>query len=402
MNRDLRILHTADLHLGTPFHYLDVAKQKLMRSEQEKIFFQIINLSEGQEIDFLTIAGDLFDLAEPDKALIKKIYQGFNSIPNTNIIINPGNHDYWHQSGLWQEFSNLSHLYVFEPQIDYFDFPMWNVRFHGKPFLSQSSPESLWLLDDPEIKEKSINILIQHGDLSKNKIRSNYNPMDHYWLDRNGFDLALLGHIHNVNDVIKTDQGIPCVYGGCPMGRGFDETGIKGIYLIDLSDTKFNKTSFLPLSGPQFHKIELNLSSFNYNNQLELQKAILENVDEKTSTTNRNSKFDCCQLKLTGSLKQKINYEMLDQSLANMFFYTELIDQTKQIIDMDSLQEEHSLRGDVTRYAKQLVIRSDMLDNVLDELGLSNLNDEQAKKIVKQAYYFTMQAAEEDLDIYDN
>ena len=93
---------------------------------------------------------------------------------------------------------------------------------------------------------------------------------------------------------------------------------------------------------------------------------------------------------------------MLLTKLQEIFFYVELRDETKMKIDFTGLIEEHSLRGDVTRYAKQLAAEPDLLNKVLEDLGLRNLNAEQAKQVIEQGYFFTMQAAEQDLDIYEN
>ncbi|NLM19655.1 MAG: DNA repair exonuclease [Clostridiaceae bacterium] len=403
MKRNLKILHTADLHLGSPFSFLEPAKQKVMNSEQEKVFFQIIDFCRKERVNFLTIGGDLFDSSNPDKHLLDRVYQGFSAIPQVKIIINPGNHDYWHQAGFWQSFYDLQHVFVFEPQTECFRFDDQKIRFYGKPFISQSSPSPLWQGIDLKLDSVYFNILLQHGDLQSSNSPSNYNPLNMSWFDRCGFDLVLLGHIHKSDKEIHTAEGIPCLYSGCPSGRGFDEDGSKGVFLLELIETsEVGKISFIPLAGPKFFKIRLDITQIDFDTQLELHEKILITLEKRISAYRIRSNYDCCQLKLVGYLSQKINRELLLTKLKTMFFYVELVDETKMMIDFASLMEEHSLRGDVTRYAKRLATGPDLLNKVLEELGLSDLNVEQAKQVIEQGYYFTMQAAEQDLDIYED
>ncbi|NLJ69942.1 MAG: DNA repair exonuclease [Clostridiaceae bacterium] len=403
MKRNLKIVHTADLHLGSPFSFLEPAKQKAMHSEQEKVFIQIIDFCRKERVDFLTIGGDLFDSSEPGEYLLNKVYQGFAAIPQVEILINPGNHDYWYQAGFWQKFSDMQHVHIFEPSIEYFEFDDLKIRFYGKPFLSQSSPQALWQGSDLKLDSAYFNILLQHGDLQSTNSKSNYNPLSLSWFDRVGFDLVLLGHIHKSDNEILTAQGIPCLYSGCPCGRGFDEDGSKGIYLLELIEaSEVGKISFIPLAGPKFFKIRLNLTQFDFDSQLELLEKIIAALEKRIAAYQIRSNYDCCQLKLTGYLSQKINRELLLSKLKNIFFFVELIDETKMKIDFTGLMEEHSLRGDVTRYAKQLATGPDLLNKVLEDLGLSDLNVEQAKQVIEQGYYFTMQAAEQDLEIYED
>ena len=59
MKARLKILHTADLHLGKPYPFLNIAKQKAMQAEQERLFSQIIRIAAQEKVDFLVLAGDI-------------------------------------------------------------------------------------------------------------------------------------------------------------------------------------------------------------------------------------------------------------------------------------------------------------------------------------------------------
>ena len=57
----LRILHTGDLHLDSPFRGLTPEKARLRREEQRTLLERIRTLAEERQVDVVLIAGDLFD-----------------------------------------------------------------------------------------------------------------------------------------------------------------------------------------------------------------------------------------------------------------------------------------------------------------------------------------------------
>ena len=79
--------------------------------------------------------------------------------------------------------------------------------------------------------------------------RSPYNPVTGAQVENSGLDYLALGHIHK-GDSFRAGQTL-CVWPGCPMGRGFDETGVKGVLVVELEDTV--SARFLPLSTPRFY-----------------------------------------------------------------------------------------------------------------------------------------------------
>ncbi|MGD9097912.1 MAG: metallophosphoesterase, partial [Desulfobacterales bacterium] len=67
-NRDLfsmfKFIHTADIHLDSPLHRLatyDGAPVEEMRQASRRAFENLIDLALSESVDFVLIAGDLFD-----------------------------------------------------------------------------------------------------------------------------------------------------------------------------------------------------------------------------------------------------------------------------------------------------------------------------------------------------
>lgn len=87
----MKILHTADWHLGQMFYQYD-------RSYEHKMFLDWLLETIGtQKIDVLLVSGDVFDVSNPSAGSIRIFYtflnKATNLYPHLQIIITAGNHD---------------------------------------------------------------------------------------------------------------------------------------------------------------------------------------------------------------------------------------------------------------------------------------------------------------------
>lgn len=87
----MKILHTADWHIGQLFHEYD------RTYEHQQFLDWLILTLQSENIDILLISGDVFDISNPGAASIKMFYTFLNQAtqvnPNLQIIITAGNHD---------------------------------------------------------------------------------------------------------------------------------------------------------------------------------------------------------------------------------------------------------------------------------------------------------------------
>jgi exonuclease SbcD len=87
----MKILHTADWHLGQLFHEFD-------RSfEHEQFLNWLLETISQEEIEVLLVSGDVFDISNPAAASIRMFYSFLQKATATNpqlqIVITAGNHD---------------------------------------------------------------------------------------------------------------------------------------------------------------------------------------------------------------------------------------------------------------------------------------------------------------------
>jgi exonuclease SbcD len=87
----MRILHTADWHIGQLFHEYD------RTHEHQQFLDWLVQTLKDESIDVLLLSGDVFDLSNPSAASVSMFYTFLNAATRTNpylqIIITAGNHD---------------------------------------------------------------------------------------------------------------------------------------------------------------------------------------------------------------------------------------------------------------------------------------------------------------------
>ncbi len=112
----LRLLHTADVHLGAAFGFLGHLGRE-QRDQLKGTFSRVVDLALTSQADVLLIAGDLFDSAYPHPGLVGEVVYQLRRLDSEGIwtLIAPGTHDRLQPGGVYDgaEFSSLAHVQVF-------------------------------------------------------------------------------------------------------------------------------------------------------------------------------------------------------------------------------------------------------------------------------------------------
>lgn len=87
----IRVLHTADWHIGQLFHEYD-------RTYEHRQFLDwLLDTLCTEQIDVLLVSGDVFDMSNPSAASIRMFYSFLNrsvkNNPGLQVIVTAGNHD---------------------------------------------------------------------------------------------------------------------------------------------------------------------------------------------------------------------------------------------------------------------------------------------------------------------
>ena len=225
----LKILHSADWHLDSAFVSFTEEQRAYLRQAQRQIPGKIARLVRQEGCDLVLLAGDLFD-GEATRESIELVRQALKDccVP---VFISPGNHDFCTDGSPWLEESWPENVHVFTGALEAVAVPELDCRIYGAGYQNMDCPP---LLEDfhAEGMEK-YQIAVLHGDPTVSN--SPYCPITAAQVRNSGLDYLALGHIHKAGG-FRAGATL-CAWPGCPMGRGWDETGEKGLCIVTLEDT---------------------------------------------------------------------------------------------------------------------------------------------------------------------
>ena len=242
----MKILHSADWHLCSPLQGRSEAQTQLLKAHLLQIPGKIAALCRAEGCDLMLLAGDLFDGpydADTFCILCQALEEA--AVP---VFITPGNHDFADMNSPWltQRFPKNVHVFT-RPVMESVEVPSLGYRVYGAGFTAMDCPA---LLENFQAKADLPAIGILHGDPTQNA--SPYNPITQAQVRQSGLAYLALGHIHKGGS-FRAGNTL-CAWPGCPMGRGYDEEGEKGVLIVTVEDTV--TTRFVPLGTPQFFDLE--------------------------------------------------------------------------------------------------------------------------------------------------
>ena len=224
----LKILHSADWHLDSPFAGFSEGQRELLKNEQKTIPEKISRLCRQETCDLVLLAGDLFDgEASADTVGLLKKALAECAVP---VFIAPGNHDFCAPGSPWLEETWPENVHIFTGTMESVALPELDCRVYGAGYQSMDCGA---LLENFHAQgSETYQIAVLHGDPTKKT--SPYNPITAQQVRDSGLDYLALGHIHKAG-TFHAGRTL-CAWPGSPMGRGWDETGEKGVCIVTLGE----------------------------------------------------------------------------------------------------------------------------------------------------------------------
>lgn len=326
----IQIVHCADMHFDSSFSIMQ-NKVALRREEQRESFRRIIKRVKKDKSEVLLIAGDLFENNLTTKETICFLKKCFEEIPDTYIFISPGNHDPATPGSFYITENWPINVFIFKGALEVFELPNLNLRVYGAGFTNNFARTPL--LNVPlTIDTSFINILLIHGDTSS--VNSPYNSITPEVIAASKMDYVALGHIHNFSGIQKAGNTF-FAYSGIPEGRGFDETGDKGIISGTISKNNCD-LRYISMCVRKYISVEIDISDC----------SSLEDASNKISDIIKEEN-NLYKVFLTGALAPEIRIRpsLLISKLKDKYFYIKIIDRTVNKVNLEILRKETSLKG---------------------------------------------------------
>ena len=322
----MQIIFTSDTHFDSRF----TNENAFLRcGELISCFKEIVDYGKKLGCAAILLGGDLFDTPYPSeetKAALKNIIASASEIKFIAIC---GNHDPLFETAFYSDLAD--NFYVFPDKIT--PYKLQDITIYG------ISENSEFQKNDPfkDFKAEGKFITLSHGDIY---------PAS---LSETGASLCLLGHIHKTS-VTSLSSGANAIYSGTPAGRGFDECGQKGFYVIDTDDFSYK---FINTSAKIYKEYQIDASGIQSPSEL---IALLENTNI--------SQNEIARAVIVGALKAPFTIDC-EKLVGLVPKFLEIKDKTEIDIDVMESISENTLEGEFVRLMVKELEKTDDKEKVL-------------------------------------
>ena len=369
---------------------------------------RVVDAALARKVDFVIVAGDIFDSVRASYRDYVRFFDGLQRLDAEGIpaYLCTGNHD---PLSLWQkDFFALppstTMLAADRPDFALFERdgqPLAIIAGRGYPNKVWSPHEDIAAgltrqaaLDalGPRAREAPFAVGVLHTGLNLDPVKA---PTDPAALLQTGFDYWALGHIHR--RFVNNERDPRVVFSGCVQGRDVRETGARGIYVVELTDTAPPQLTFVPTASVVWEQLEVDVSDCA--NIPSLVKKVMRELFAVNGTVSCEMMVSRITLTGTTALHEVLErpgvLEEVRSSLNDAyseFFCDALIDRTRTPLDEAALRAEGMFPAVFLRTADALKADTEAQIGYVQEEFLARnipltaaMSDKQARRLTEEA-----------------
>lgn len=405
MAKSIKFIHTADIHLGKKLScnsQKNIDLEALFTSAAEQSFENLVELAVEEEIDFILIAGDLYDR---EARSIKSSRFFLNQCQylkqkEIEIYIISGNHD---PAGIENEVFELpENVHYFSSEnvesLEYYKGNKLAVRILGQSYRQKFEDRKMYnYYTAPD--QSVFNIALLHTALNKDNNR--YVPVNKSdLLTKNEIHYWALGHIHQYQKINKN----PSIYfPGTLQAHNISEQGTKGVILAEVDSNLKIKEKFIPLAPVVFKEIEINLEKEEVlDNITDLQQLIIKKLEkslDQIKTKNKKIKYKIKAAVIRLSINGRTpvhqyaaeNREELEETLVEemrvkfskesprIWLHSLILRTAKALENLEKLKENSQLYQNVDQLITEVLNDAELNQELLAEWGQIWQGDQNAE-----------------------
>jgi DNA repair exonuclease SbcCD nuclease subunit len=234
----LKLLHTADWHLGMRFPSFSEADQVTLTRARMSAVDAILGLAETNRVDAVLCAGDLFDDPQPDEIWWRGLADRLagRDWSDRPVFLLPGNHDPLTNTSVWHSshpFRQALPPWVHVVDRDDFEAPLaGGAVLHAVPCRSTAGRSDLAeRIPRREPSDERIRIGMVHGQtFDIEGCQTNFPIARSAAIDR-GLDYLAIGDTHSFREV-PPGAAVPTVYPSAPEPTKFGERDAGYVALV--------------------------------------------------------------------------------------------------------------------------------------------------------------------------
>ncbi|MCY3776929.1 MAG: DNA repair exonuclease, partial [Candidatus Aminicenantes bacterium] len=286
----IRFVHAADLHLDSPFTGLKAAAPQNVANGLYSATFNayenIIDLCISEEVDALLVAGDVYDGADRSLRAQLKFIEGLKKLDANGVrsFLCHGNHD---PSDGWEARLNYpAGCHCFGPEweaVPVSDGPN-GVVIYGVSYPKRDVAENL-VRRLGKVDPGPFSIGVVHGNVNNDPNHAAYAPCSLDDLAQSSVNYWALGHVHTRKVLSEREPTV--AYPGNPQGKHPNETGARGVFLVEVDDGENVRLEFHPMDVVRWKWLPVDIGTFGTEQELldalqERMQGVLDEADGRS------------------------------------------------------------------------------------------------------------------------
>jgi DNA repair exonuclease SbcCD nuclease subunit len=248
----LRLLHTADVHLGA--RHADLGEQAAAQRERQlAAFVTTVDVAIAEKVDVVLVAGDLFDSNTQPRRSVERVAAELRRLADAKIrtVIIPGTHDVYDRSSIYRvhDLKALAGstgdddlVTVLTPELPEIHLAACDVIVHGPVFATKRAPHSP--LRDLKVHRgegATWHVGIVHGALAiPGRTEHDEVVFTKEEIEATGLDYLALGHWHSTQQ--GKAGGTTWAYSGAPEPVAVSQDGAGKVLLVRLEEQNGKRT----------------------------------------------------------------------------------------------------------------------------------------------------------------
>jgi DNA repair protein SbcD/Mre11 len=245
----LRIIHTADVHLGA--RHDDLGEQAAAQRERQFAAFKAaVDLAVAEKVDLFLVAGDLFDSNVQPRRSVERVAAELKRLAEARIrsVIIPGTHDVYDRASIYRAYDlpamsgsapGDDMVTVLDPDHPSIHLGALQTVVHGRVFATKRAPHSplqgLSVDDAPDAPPVTWRIGMVHGSIAiPGRTEHDEVVITPEEIAASGLDYLALGHWHSAQT--GKSGAVTYAYPGAPEAVALDQDRAGKVLLVELEE----------------------------------------------------------------------------------------------------------------------------------------------------------------------
>ena len=375
--RPVRFVHAADLHLDAPFAGVDASDPRVraaLVASTLEAFERIATLCIEEAVDFLLIAGDVYDNSRSMAAQLFFQRQAVRlSEAGVPVFIARGNHD---PADGWSAGPTLpsSVRYFSTREVEAIPVEADGevlCTLYGRGYERAAETRDL-AKGFARANTGGVAIGVLHTNVGGREGVANYAPASMEDLRAANMDYWALGHIHKP-EVLSESPAI--VYAGCPQGRSPKEDGVRGCYLVEIS-AGHTEMRFMPTASIVWERLTFDVSSASGLDDIrEAMRGACDGARSRAEDRPAIVRLDLTGRTeahaslVRGTVLEDLVRDLRDEQLAAApwVWVDRVRDRTSAALDVAALRDAQDFAGDLVRLTDDLLMDPSLMERLVAE-----------------------------------